>query len=166
MSSHRSASLLLAPILVFLVCETHAHQGARHDVPKSPMVKSEPTDEVTLAAIQKSYLSDVKQIFQKSCFDCHSSTPTYPWYAKLPLVRGLIQNDISEAREHLDMTNDFPFGGHATPLEDLEAIDRDVANQSMPPARYRFMHPNSSLSVDEKAKIRQWTSTSIKQMSE
>lgn len=73
--------------------------------------------------INESYIASVKPIFKNSCFDCHSSSTYYPWYSKVPGAKHLIESDISEAKEHLDMGADFPFKGHGSPKEDLEAID-------------------------------------------
>ena len=100
-------------------------------------------------------------ILKRSCYDCHSNHTDYPWYAKLPGAKQLIDSDIAEAKEHLDMSKDFPFSGHASPLEDLEAIDKEVRDGEMPPFRYRFMHPSSKLTGQESKVVSEWVKNSL-----
>lgn len=111
--------------------------------------------------INKEYVANIKPIFQRSCFDCHSQSPTYPWYYKLPFVNTLIDNDRAEALKHLDLSGDFPFVGHGTPMEDLEAIADSVQKDEMPMFKYRVMHPSSTLSVSEKLQIQKWAKESL-----
>src|SRR3989338_5754589 len=63
-----------------------------------------------LARIRILYNTLARPIIEKKCFDCHSSQTKYPAYYKLPLVKWLIDSDISEAKEHLDFEKPFPFG--------------------------------------------------------
>lgn len=126
-------------------------------------VKPEEIEASKLSEINENYLKVVKPLFQKACFDCHSSTTNQPWYGKLPGAKQLIASDIAEAREHMDMSNDFPFEGHSTPKEDLEAIAKAITDKSMPPFRYRIMHPSSALSDDEQKKVQEWVEMSLKE---
>lgn len=119
-----------------------------------------------LEKINESYKRDVKPIFKSRCFDCHSQTPRLPWYYKVPLVHNLLDSDMKEAKEHLDFTNDFPFGGHGTPKEDLEAIAESVRDKSMPPFRYRVMHQNSALTDSERETVLDWIVSSQKRLAE
>jgi hypothetical protein len=74
----------------------------------------------------------------------------------------LIENDIAEAKKHLDMINDFPFGGHGTPFDDLKSLATTVLDDSMPPMMYKIAHEGSSLNNDEKLKILFWIDSSKK----
>ncbi len=118
-------------------------------------------DETVLKEINVEYLKLVRPIFQKNCFNCHSETTEYPWYAKFPGVRWLIERDIKEARTHLDLSGDFPFKGHGTPLTDLEAIRNSIDDRSMPPLRYKVMHWSSNLSENEAKTIVFWINQSL-----
>lgn len=113
-----------------------------------------------LNEIGAAYRQKIEPIFRRACMDCHSAHTDYPWYQRLPLVRGLIDRDIAEARTHLDMTEGYPFRSHAPPLEDLEAIEEDIREGSMPPFRYRIMHPSAALTDEEKAQVFQWAQRS------
>lgn len=115
-----------------------------------------------LKKINSAYIRDVKPIFQKKCFDCHSGETRYPWYAKLPIAKTMIEGDIQEAKSHLDFSNDFPFKGHGSPQEDLEEILRSVKSDEMPPLRYRILHWGSKVTPEEKATIQAWVAESQK----
>ena len=151
----------LSLLLIFVTNFASSHENHH----KAHMPKK--TEEVTkdsFKEINEAYLKSVKPIFQKSCFDCHSSNTRYPWYSGLPGVKQLIASDIGEAKEHLDMTNDFPFSGHGEPLEDLKAIGEQVDKGEMPPFRYTIMHSESMLSEADKKVISEWVKSSLQKL--
>jgi hypothetical protein len=137
-----------------------AHEGHRHvnPVSKSGANSSENNGRTrALERINERYLSEVKPIFQKSCFDCHSDRTRFPWYYTLPWVKGMIDKDISEAKKHIDMTRDFPFQGqHGTPEDDLQAIEKEIREKKMPPFRYRLIHPGSGINGEERDAVFRW----------
>lgn len=142
-----------------------SQSGNAHEQHHAAMMKSKsgtsPASDAAMISINELYLKDIKPIFKRSCFDCHSSSTTYPWYSKMPGANQLIRNDINEAKQHLDLSNNFPFIGHGSPSEDLLAINKQVQNGDMPPLRYRFLHSNSQLSADEKAAVEAWVEKSL-----
>ena len=156
-------------ILFFVILLTAASRDAfahkNHPHIHDKKVVEPPTGakvEARFEPINESYQKDVKPIFVRSCFNCHSQSPELPWYHVLPVAKGLIEDDMKEAKEHLDFSRGFPFQGHGAPKEDLEAIADAVRDNSMPPFRYRFMHWHSSLSPDEKAAVLAWVEKSLK----
>lgn len=142
-----------------------AHQGHHHALEptqNASLIEHGSSEEAQggtahLKQIGAIYLAKVRPIFEKKCMDCHSSKTHYPFYYMTPGVKSLIDGDIAVARGHLDMTQNFPFKSHASVLEDLEAIEESVQTGSMPPFRYRLLHPSATLSISEKAVIRSWT---------
>lgn len=111
--------------------------------------------------INSEYLKSVKPIFEKKCFDCHGNTTKYPWYYKVPGVKQMIDYDVKEAKKHLDMSKDFPFISHVTPLKDLKSIKEVTEEGDMPPLRYVLGHWDSRLSESEKQSILTWSKNSI-----
>jgi len=140
-------TLLLISFSIFAIAHERDYKKT---APVNPETKS------SLEEINEQYLKDIKPFFQKKCFDCHSSQTQFPWYQKIPGVKQWIQKDIEEAKTHLDMDSDFPFKSHATPIEDLEAIDKSISSNEMPPLRYRILHSDSALSDEEKEQVHQW----------
>lgn len=141
---------------------THAKSGPVLKDEKEPVKDAGIESDSVLRTIGASYSSSIETIFRRSCFDCHSSETRYPWYSKLPFVKSLIEGDIEEAKKHLDMSEGFPFKGHGSVPDDLTAIEEVVRDGSMPPLRYRVLHPGSSLTGVERERVKNWVEESLK----
>lgn len=140
-----------------------AHNGINHGSDRSAL-----ESEQALQAIQQinaDYDSRIKFLFVRSCTACHSQNVQLPWYHSIPGVRELLDRDVREARIHIDMTNDFPFAGHGTPLDDLIAIDEAMTDQSMPPLRYCLLHWSSCLTHEERNIVQRWARQGIARLS-
>lgn len=135
-----------------------AHQGENHPKPKPAEAKE--SSEENIQEINASYQMVVKSLLLRACGDCHSTYTKFPWYAKLPLIRNIIENDIAEAKKHLDLSKDFPFQGHGSPKEDLEAIKSVITQNTMPPWNYSIMHSSDKLTESEKEAIINWVNKS------
>jgi hypothetical protein len=149
------APLLLA--LIFLCADGNSHEAHHEKIPEPEKKKVEQN----LQPVIESYQQRVELLFKRTCFDCHSDQTNYPWYSRLPLVRRMIKNDIQEARKHMDMSAGFPFKGHGTVEEDLNAIKNSISKNEMPPLRYRFMHSKNELSIAEKEIIVGWVDEAL-----
>ena len=104
----------------------------------------------------------LEPLWQKACYDCHSDKTVYPWYYKLPLIKGMIDEDISEARAEMDMSNGFPFISQRQPVDDLRKLGREVSEGAMPPGSYKIMHWSASLSQAEKDSVAAFVDNSLK----
>ncbi|NOY88433.1 MAG: heme-binding domain-containing protein [FCB group bacterium] len=98
----------------------------------------------------------VKPIIKHSCFDCHSQKTAYPWYYKLPIIKGMIDDDIKEAREHLDFSNDFPFKSKHKILPLLNEIKIEVKEKDMPLWSYRLIHRGTTIKGKKMDSLFQW----------
>ncbi len=142
--------LLLLPLVPV---NLNGHEGHREER-NSPVTI--PENKEALRQINDSYLRNIKPIFERTCFDCHSGLTRYPWYYPIPGINTWIDGDTREAKRHIDMTNGFPFKGHGTPQRDFEAIEKVIEKNTMPPLRYRIVHWKSWLSEGEKRSILNW----------
>lgn len=113
-----------------------------------------------ISEINQNYVRSIKPIFLGKCLVCHGASNSRPWYYHLPIIRGYIDNDINEAKTHMDMSNDFPFSGHGTPGDDLNALDKILTKDSMPPPAFKILHWDSGLNSHEVLTIRQWIKNS------
>jgi len=125
-------------------------------IQSSPMMKT-----MIYSEINNTYITNVKPIFEKKCFDCHADMKNTPWYYKVPGVKQMIDKDIREAKEHIDMRKDFPFISHESPLDDLKSIKKIGIEGGMPPLRYILGHWDSKLTDIEKKKLVEWAGRSI-----
>jgi len=150
----KSRTGILTLLIAVTPLTSFAHKG-RHKKQEDPPSIAQKIKK-SFDEINEGYLKDIKPIFVKKCFDCHSSQTVFPWYYKIPGVQQWIQDDIEEAKEHLDMDSNFPFKSHATPIEDLEEIDETIRNGEMPPYAYRLIHSGSALSPEEREAVHRW----------
>ncbi len=151
----------LSILIFFIIFQAHAHE--KHHPSENQSLTENKID--VLKTINDPYVSTVKPIFEKKCFDCHSKFTKHPWYHKLPLVKTLLDRDIKEGLKHLDMGDDFPFKGHGSPKEDLEAIKKTLQKNEMPLWRYRLLHPGTKVTDEEKILIYQWIDQSLNLLS-
>jgi hypothetical protein len=144
---------LLVPVSIF------AHGNELHDDAKKNVDLNQTIR--IYEEVNKEYIKKVRPIFEKKCFDCHGSTTQYPWYYKVPGIKQMIDYDVKEAKKHLDMSKNFPFISHATPLKDLKSIKEVTEEGDMPPLRYVLGHWDSRLSENEKQRILTWSKASM-----
>ena len=154
---------LVVAITYFLGTPSWGHGDKKHDA-KVEEVKKESVSKITDVKINKInnlYLNKVRPIFKNKCFNCHGKVEKLPWYSVIPGPKQIIEHDISEAKEHMDMSNDIPFGGHGELREDLESLLESLNNDTMPPWKYLLLHWKSSLTLSEKKIIKNWIQSSL-----
>lgn len=136
-----------------------AHKNHHHGEKASADVKKKSAE--ALIQIREEYKRRVAPIFERSCMDCHGSHTRYPWYYKIPGIKQKIDSDINESKEHLDMSDGYPFKSHESPIDDLEEIAESIEKGEMPPLLYGLMHRDSALSENEKKIISDWVKSSV-----
>jgi len=166
MKTITSNSYIILVVLALLPALVWAHGDVSHEkemteTKKVSMYPSEMMKTVIYPKINKTYITDIRPIFEKKCFDCHATMKNKPWYYKLPGVKQIMDKDIREAKEHIDMRKDFPFISHESPLDDLKSIKKIGIAGGMPPLRYILGHWDSRLTDIEKKKLVEWASKSI-----
>jgi hypothetical protein len=103
----------------------------------------------------------VKPIFEKSCYDCHSSSTKYPWYHSIPLIKGMIDDDVKKGRKNVDFTSGFPFEGKAPTLQILHNIRDEISEGSMPLWQYRLIHWGTKIEGARRDSVFAWLDSSI-----
>ena len=133
----------LLPLIVLCssVSPLHAHKGMKHLPPGQPVASVPERD----AKKPSRRFEEINALYVK---------------AIRPSPKQLIERDMRQAKEHMDMRRDFPFGGHGTPTEDLDALTGMLADGSMRPWRYRIMHWGTKLTKQEAAEIDAWVRSS------
>ncbi len=156
--------MILLVFIILMVNNSWGHGNEKHSSDK--VMNKEKKDlfknKLIYEKINSQYLKKIKPIFQKSCFDCHSSRTVFPWYYSLPIVKQVIDSDIKEAKSHLDFSNNYPFKSHDTPENDLKSIMKSISDASMPPSQYLFFHGDKKMSDSEKTKVKEWVKNSLK----
>ncbi len=154
----RLIALLGAFLLVLAIISIAVASG--DDLSDIDSAAAVPALDSAYAQIQVGFAA-LEPIWRKACYDCHSDKTDYPWYHSLPLVRGLIDSDIREARGELDMSTGFPFQSTREPVDDLRKIKDEVSKDAMPPWNYKLMHWSAGLSDEEKTSVFAWVDSSL-----
>ncbi len=102
--------------------------------------------------------SNIQEILETSCYDCHSNESVWPWYSRIAPGSFLITRDVVEGRKHLNFSD---FSG-------MDAFDSsDVADEmievleagEMPLLPYLLLHPSASLSDSQTRALLDWAQT-------
>jgi hypothetical protein len=100
--------------------------------------------------------SQVRELLERSCRDCHSEATRYPWYSYVAPVSWWIQRDVSQGRLHLDLSNWDQYS-LIRKQRSLSEIANQVKDREMPLREYLWVHPSSKLSPSEVDAIFLWT---------
>jgi len=90
----------------------------------------------------------VKALLVAACYDCHSNETRLHWFDRLAPASWLVARDVSAGRAHLNFSNFgvLPAGRQRSKL--YEALNQIEAG-AMPPAAYRWLHPQSALASEQ-----------------
>ena len=155
---------LLVPLFV-LGHGTEEHTEAKQEIIVKSELEKDKNKEV-FNSINQAYVESTKEIFKIKCFDCHAKITVFPWYYKIPGIKQLMDYDMKEAKKHLDMSKDFPFISHESPVKDLKSLKEVIEEGEMPPIQYVLGHWDSRLTEDEKKEVLEWIDTSLKILGE
>ena len=92
--------------------------------------------------------SQTKQLFLKTCGDCHSYETKYPWYADIAPLSWVVQFDINLGRKHLNISS-----FDVKDIEPGKVAITELEENEMPPLPYKLVHSKSKLSYDEKIQL-------------
>ncbi len=103
--------------------------------------------------------SQVRQVAQRACFDCHSNETTWPWYSNIAPVSWLVYHDVQEGRSKLNFSEwniqkeggEEEAGEEGEESEGMDEITEVLQSGEMPMPMYLVMHPSAKLSETERA---------------
>ena len=97
---------------------------------------------------------EVQAILERSCFDCHSSHTTFPWYSSIAPVSLFTKYHVKEGREHMNFSTWNSYTDEKK-LKYLEKIPKAIKSK-MPMESYLIMHAEAKLSDADKKAISEW----------
>jgi len=97
---------------------------------------------------------NVQAILERSCFDCHSSHTTFPWYSSIAPVSWFTKDHVKEGREHLNFSTWNSYDDEKK-MKYLEKLPKAIKSK-MPMASYLIMHKEAKLSDADKTAIAEW----------
>lgn len=95
---------------------------------------------------------NVKAIFKKACYNCHSNETNWAWYTKIAPASFLAADDVEHGRKHLN----FSEWNINKEEKAKEEIWDEVREEQMPPWQYKIFHSEAKLTQEEKNIIRNW----------
>ena len=109
---------------------------------------STPAEELALDARVTAILED------GGCVSCHTANPELPFYANLPVVGKLVQQDAAEGYRAYDIAPlmEALQTGVMPNVVDVAKVERVALDKSMPMAKYYLMHWGSQM-TDAKASV-------------
>jgi hypothetical protein len=113
----------------------------------------------TQYAISTDYLvpEEISTILRSACYDCHSNTTRYPWYAEIQPAGWWLANHVREGKEELNFS-DFTSLSVAVQYKKFEEIAELVEERAMPLPSYTWLglHPDAKLSDDQRLLVISW----------
>jgi hypothetical protein len=103
--------------------------------------------------------SDVEKILSRFCKDCHSCETRWPWYIRLPLVSGVLADDVKHARSYMTLSDWSATIARGKGEEGaaLNGICEELRSDTMPLTRYRSIHRHTHLTGAEAETVCRWT---------
>ena len=105
-----------------------------------------------------------KDIFDRSCRDCHSNKTEWPWYTNVAPVSWWITDHVNQGRNNLNLSE---WGKLDKDKQDkkLRQICDEVDDGAMPLSSYLPMHPKANLSEQDKKTLCDWTAAERERLS-
>ena len=97
----------------------------------------------------------VAGVFERACANCHSEKTHWPWYSQLAPMSWLVENDVKEARKHLNLSRWDRLDSDEQRLA-LTSIATVIESEEMPPRRYVVAHPEARLSTEVASQVIEW----------
>ena len=105
----------------------------------------------------------VMQVFRRSCYDCHSDSTAYPWYAEIQPFGWLLNSHIVEGKRRLDFDR-FAMYRPLRQYGRFKDIVEQLQEDEMPLGSYLFIHRYARLTPDEKEEVIRWCGAMIDSM--
>lgn len=122
------------------------------DVPPPP--KATPADEIKAPP-------KIKELLVKACYDCHSNNTKWPWYSYVAPISFEVRTHVKNGRNWLNFSiwNRYSQERKQKLLKGIaKAID-----WKMPPPDYMLMHKNARLTPEQRAEIKKWAISQIRE---
>ncbi len=110
--------------------------------------KSDPVQEVKAP-------TEVKEIFERSCYDCHSNKTHWPWYSGIAPIKWFVARDVKVGRQWLNFSEWESYD--ETKKRKLKEMIFTAVGLAMPLGMYVKVHPDAKLTPKDRDLIRKWT---------
>lgn len=97
----------------------------------------------------------VQAMLKTSCYDCHSNSTNYPWYANIQPVGLWLDDHVKEGKGELNFSE---FATYKLPRQyhKLEEVSEQVHEGEMPLSSYTIIHKDAVLTPAQQAELVAW----------
>ena len=99
--------------------------------------------------------SDVKNLLQNACYDCHSYESEYPWHTNVSPISLWIDNHIQDGRKHLNFSIWKEYEKKRQDHKIDECIEM-LEEGEMPLASFTWTHPEARLTEEQNQLLIDW----------
>lgn len=97
----------------------------------------------------------IRDILQRSCYDCHSNYTNYPWYGYISPISIFLSKHVNKGKEALNFSG-WELISDKDKISRLVDIYESVESGEMPLQSYLIIHKEATLSEDDKEVILSW----------
>lgn len=98
---------------------------------------------------------EVQKILRNACYDCHSNTTRYPWYAEIQPLSLWLASHVKNGKQHLNFSTFFDYPAKRADAK-LEAAADAIAEAEMPLPSYTFAHSDARLTPEQIKALTDW----------
>ncbi len=98
--------------------------------------------------------AEVRDILKRSCYDCHSNSLTYPWYAHIAPSSWFAKSHVEKGRKQINFSTWKEYNQEKQ-LKLLEKLPKSIVIR-MPLSSYLWLHEEAKLSKEEKKLLIEW----------
>ena len=98
----------------------------------------------------------VMQILKRSCFDCHSDSTVYPWYAEIQPVGWWLNSHIEHGKRGINFDRFAAYRPMRQYVKFRDIVEQ-LQNDEMPLGSYLILHRYALLAPDEKEEVIRWS---------
>lgn len=102
---------------------------------------------------------DVAAILKESCYDCHSNSTRYPWYAEVMPAGWYLADHVDDGKGHLNFS-EFGTWSLRRQYHKLEEVSEQINAGEMPLDSYLILHGDAALTADKKDALNRWVEAS------
>ncbi len=99
--------------------------------------------------------TEVHRILTRACYDCHSNSTKYPWYAAVQPVGWWLNRHVTDGRTELNLS-EFAAYSPKRAMRKLNNVAEEVQDGHMPLKSYLLLHGEAKLTDADIALLAGW----------
>jgi hypothetical protein len=100
----------------------------------------------------------VKALLTTACYDCHSNTTRYPWYAEIQPTGWWLASHVEDGKKHLNFS-EFAAYAPKRAVHKMEEVMDTVTEHEMPLSSYTLIHRDARLTDEQIKLLADWAET-------